>query len=64
MISMNRIKIRISAIEARRRDPRKGRPMTWATPIEALEARKLMAVYSDVSQLAATLGRHAGPTNL
>src|SRR4051812_12887800 len=63
MLPMTSIWIPMSRPMTRRRDPRKARPLTWATPIEALEARRLMA-FTDVSQLAANFGRHDGPTNL
>src|SRR5258707_15869628 len=45
--------LRPSPMKAPRRDPRKGRPISWTTPIEALEARRLMAMYTDVSPRAA-----------
>ncbi len=66
---MKRIWFRTCQFEARHRDPRKGRPIAWTVPIEALEARTLMTVsptptYTDVSQIAALTPPHAGFTNL
>ena len=65
---MKRNWFRVSLFQTRRRDPRKGHPIAWSVPIEALEGRKLLAyvapAYTDVSQIAAVTPPHAGFTNL